>query len=750
MTNAARTSLSSVVVLMILIAESTAGLAEVNHWSVYGPVGGSISTLAIDPQNRNILYAGTAGGVFKSIDGGANWRRGSNADVAVNSIVIDPGNSNNIYVSAFGKGIFKSSDAGMSWAPLSIRTAAGSLIQNGVFKIAIDTQKPATIYAGHSEGCGGQGCQDDRSEGLFKSTDGGATWQKMLLSSRSVQSLAVDPQQPNVLYVGTREGPYQTTDGGETWQRIIATDNSFGFSPFVAIDPKDARTVYIATAGGFYKTTNRGETWNSIYFHSYVIPPSGLLINPHDSRVLYVMTLEVTFKSTDGGTSWQEDTTLSTPLAWDPTDPDTIYVTRSELGESLLLKSTDGGSSWRQLYSGLVATTPSLAVDPQIADSVFAWTRYRLFGSTDGGRRWRLVSSTSLPDDFLDVAVDPQISGVLYASKRSGLYKSIDGGVSWHAADKGLPPNYTVRGLNIVSQDSRIIYAGVAVYVNGFWNGLFKSIDGGASWNAIDAPNLPQSRSILAFEVNPENTDNLYISFYNSIDVELFSSADAGVSWKKVAFPPTGPLTFLHLSFDPKNADVVYATAKCTLFKSTDRGANWTTISSHIDGCVNFARVQAEDTNTLYAATQTGLFKTMDGATSWVVESGVPRSVVMDVAIDRSSHRKYAVVSNAGVFATLEPGQEAPVPVLTYTSTGCTGQSWSLKVNSAQHNAVIRLFGNSNGKAWEVNEWAKTDAHGAYEATGSFAKEDMGHHILYLDVDGATSNDVIVDVSNCS
>jgi hypothetical protein len=108
------------------------------------------------------------------------------------------------------------------------------------------------------------------------------------------------------------------------------------------------------------------------------------------------------------------------------------------------------------------------------------------------------------------------------------------------------------------------------------------------------------------------------------------------------------------------------------------------------------------------------------------------------------------VVSTAGVFATLEPGQEAPVPVLTYTSTGCTGQSWSLKVNSAQHNAVIRLFGNSNGKAWEVNEWAKTDAHGAYEATGSFAKEDMGHHILYLDVDGATSNDVIVDVSNCS
>jgi photosystem II stability/assembly factor-like uncharacterized protein len=165
-------------------------------------------------------------------------------------------------------------------------------------------------------------------------------------------------------------------------------------------------------------------------------------------------------------------------------------------------------------------------------------------------------------------------------------------------------------------------------------------------------------------------------------------------------------------------------TTKCTLFKSTDRGTNWTTISSHIEGCIDFARVEAEDANTLYAATQTGLFKTTDGATSWIVESGLPRYVIMDFAIDHSSHRRYAAVLSAGVFAS-QAGQETPVPVLTYTSTGCAGQSWNLKVNAAEPNALIRLFGNSNGNAWEINEWEKTDAHGGFEASGSFAKEEI-------------------------
>src|SRR5262245_4576537 len=135
MTSVAKKSLLSVVALIILVAGSTTGLSEVNQWSVYGPVGGPVSTVAIDPQNRNILYAVSAGGVFKSIDGGANWRR---LDAPARSIVIDPGNSSNIYTSTFGKGIFKSSDAGMSWTPVSSGEAAGCLIQNGVFQSSTD------------------------------------------------------------------------------------------------------------------------------------------------------------------------------------------------------------------------------------------------------------------------------------------------------------------------------------------------------------------------------------------------------------------------------------------------------------------------------------------------------------------------------------------------------------------------------------------------------------------------------------
>jgi hypothetical protein len=92
-----------------------------------------------------------------------------------------------------------------------------------------------------------------------------------------------------------------------------------------------------------------------------------------------------------------------------------------------------------------------------------------------------------------------------------------------------------------------------------------------------------------------------------------------------------------------------------------------------------------------------------------------------------------------------------PVPLLRLDSSEyCTGQSWTLNVNAAQASAAIHLFGNSNGQVWEISEWSKTDVNGSYEARGTFAKEAAGRHTLYVDVDGATSNDVSYRVTDCS
>ena len=284
---------------------------------------------------------------------------------------------------------------------------------------------------------------------------------------------------------------------------------------------------------------------------------------------------------------------------------------------------------------------------------------------------------------------------------------------------------------------------------DGLWNALFKSTDGGASWNKIGSGSLPETRAILSFAVSPQKPGNLYASYYHSTSVELYRSTDGGSNWINVAFPAVGPVTFMDITFDPQNSDTMYAVAQCALFKSTDGGTNWTPITSRVANCLTYARVELENGNTLYAATG-GLFKSTDGGVSWTYESSV-RGGVSSFAIDRNSNRKYATVRGVGVYATFDsPQQETPVPLLTLNSTGCIGQSWSLKVSAAQANAAIHLFGNSNGQAWEVNEWSKTDAIGVYAVTGTFAKETEGRHTLYVDVDGASSNDVSVRVFDCS
>jgi hypothetical protein len=167
-----------------------------------------------------------------------------------------------------------------------------------------------------------------------------------------------------------------------------------------------------------------------------------------------------------------------------------------------------------------------------------------------------------------------------------------------------------------------------------------------------------------------------------------------------------------------------------------------------VANCLTYARIEAENGNTLYAATG-GLFKSTDGGASWTYESAV-RGAVSSLAVDRKSNRKYAVAQGVGVYATFDsPPQETPVPSLALSSTACIGNTWTLKVTGAQANFPIHLFGNTDGKTWEVNDWSKTDANGVYEVTGAFDKASEGRHTLYVDVDGATSNDVSFRVSSC-
>jgi photosystem II stability/assembly factor-like uncharacterized protein len=274
----------------------------------------SVAALAVDPQNPGTLYAGGDGGVFKTTDGGASWSAansglptvgiaadGSYLVAGVNLLAIDPQNTSTLYAGTVG--LFKSTDGGASWTEADRGLPIGPGGPYGLGVLAIDPQTPGTLYAGTNANI-----SQHASGGVFESTDGGASW------AEADYGL---PPFPNGFYVGARS---------------------------LVVDPQNRNTVYA------------GLNFLGIY--------GGV------------------FKSTDGRASWTEaDSGLPTgrwgvsavdSLLIDPQDPTTAYVGVNGGG---VFKTTDAGASWTAVNFGLTTlSVNTFAIDPQNTDTVYAGT----------------------------------------------------------------------------------------------------------------------------------------------------------------------------------------------------------------------------------------------------------------------------------------------------------------------------------------------------------------------------------------
>jgi hypothetical protein len=214
----------------------------------------------------------------------------------------------------------------------------------------------------------------------------------------------------------------------------------------------------------------------------------------------------------------------------------------------------------------------------------------------------------------------------------------------------------------------------------------------------------------------------------------------------------TGSRYVSAFGFHPHDRDKVYAVLNCQrIFTSINAGASFTESGTFPDGCVRNLLVDPQNPNVMYAATDGGVFRSPDHGATWTIESGIPHAIVSDLAIDSSANKVYAAVRSSGVFATFDSFDATPVPALILDSTEyCLGQSWSLKVSGAQADTTMRLFGVSNAQVWEIAAWNTTDANGRYEDSGTFSRGTEGRHMLYVEIDGASSNDVSFRVSNCT
>ncbi len=342
------------------LLKSTNGGASWVHIKT-GPAGQEllyVGSLAIARSAPQTLFATGRGGIIRSTDGGDTWaaaNRGLKA-AAVFALALDPSTASTVYAGTDG-GVFKSTNAGSNWSG-----AAPGLRSPSATALLIDPSTPSTIYAG--------------GKGVFKSLDGGETWDALGLLGTRITTLAIDPVIPANVYAGTENyALYKSTNGGANWnQTLAAAVYALVFKPRQPSEPSEmwaADYEYPGLPGLFigstlFKSFDGGSTWRqSGVISTSSVSAGALVIDPTRPYIAYAGTEGSLYKSVDAGVTWTGLSTSMygvTAIAFDPRNPDTLYAATRFQG---VFRSPDGGESWTPFNAGLTnLSATSLAIDP--------------------------------------------------------------------------------------------------------------------------------------------------------------------------------------------------------------------------------------------------------------------------------------------------------------------------------------------------------------------------------------------------
>lgn len=512
------------------VFKSTDGGAS---WSATGPglrPRSQILSVAIDPFQSSVIYAGTSVGVFKSADGGASWQpaRSGMGRAEISALAADPVVPGRVYaaavavvhgkVQATAPHLFVSQDSGSTWT--GHRLAADNPL---VDCLLASSAAAGTVYA-----CG-------RAEGLFRSADGGVHWTPIDtgLETSDLGALALAPSLPSRLYAGTGDnanlGPaiFRTSSSGAAWS---AASNGFGnllLSSFV-LDPVTPGTLYLEAenAAGVLKTDDDGATWTpAVRGLQRAAPAFGesLVIDPVAPATLYLETERGFFTSHDGAARWFQ---LSVsfrgrpPLAVVPGAPNVLYSTSfvSPTSADSLWKSLDGGVTWTSLDTAGLEFPTAIVVAPSALATLYVVgavpglpvgeIKSVLRVSHDAGMTFQTLAES---DQISAIAIDPADASALYVAS-FGVFKSVNGGASFVQVLPGLDTG-TIAALAVDPAHPSVVYAQTPASV-------LMSRDGGSTWSQL-GPSLPAAsgEGQRRIEVGPSG------AVYVLVGSSLFRSA---------------------------------------------------------------------------------------------------------------------------------------------------------------------------------------------------------------------------------
>ena len=610
---------------------------------------GRIADVVLDPEDRGTWYVAVAsGGVWKTANAGTTWtpifdREGS---YSIGCVTLDPNNSQVVWVgtgennsqrsAGYGDGVYRSRDGGESW------DNAGLGQSEHIGKIAVDPRDSSVVYVAAQGPLWSPG--GDR--GLYKSTDGGETWDAVLEISENtgVTDVVFDPRNPDVLYAASFQrrrrqwalvagGPesaiYKSTDAGATWRKLtrgLPSGVDVGRIG-LAVSPHDPDIVYATIAAtrdasGFYRSENRGESWRKISDYVPIDPQYYMEIFPDPHRFERLYQFDVFMQvSEDGGHTWNPlgnefKHVDHHALAFDPEDPD--YLLSGTDGG--LYETWDRGKTWKHVSNLSITQFYRVGIDN---DFPF----YNVYGGTQdndsigGPSRTTTTHGIRNSDWFITIGgdgyqtrVDPEDPNVLYSmwqyghlvryDKKNG--ETVDIQPQPGPDEEPLTWNWDAPFILSPHSPTRLYFAG---------NRLFRSDDRGDTWRAI-SDNLTRGIDRNKLEVMGRvwSVDavwkNVFTSFYGNAtaldespvaegliyagtdDGLVHVTEDGGENWRRVERFPGVPENTLvaDLTASRHSADTVYALFNnhksgdfsAYVLKSTDRGRTWKSITGDV------------------------------------------------------------------------------------------------------------------------------------------------------------------------
>jgi photosystem II stability/assembly factor-like uncharacterized protein len=661
---------------------------------------GRIIDLAVDPHDARVWYIATAGGgVWKTANAGTSFTPlfDEQKSFSIGCVTVDPHDSLVVWVGSgennsqrsvsMGDGIYKSIDGGKSWKNVGLEKS------EHISKIVVDPRDSNVVYVAAQGPLWAPG--GDR--GLYKTTDGGKTWKSVLTISENtgVTDVALDPSNPDTLYAtayqrrrhvftlidgGPESGIHKSVDGGKTWTKLkdgLPKEDMGRIG--VAIAPHNPKIVYATVestrkAGGFFVSKDGGASWKKA--NDYYAPGAQyygeIFVDPNDDKRIYSADVWVRV-SDDGGTTWRKlDEKWKHPdshVVWiDPANSDHLMIGC----DGGLYESFDRAESW-----SFKANLPVTQFYRVSADDALPF--YSVYGGTQdnfslgGPSRTTDAKGISNADwyvtqggDGFRSIPDPKDSNIIYAESQNGGLVRFDKRTG-EILDIQPQPSGSMDPLRL-NWDSPLIVSphnSNRVYFAAQY--LFRSDDRGNAWKAvspdltrhIDRNKLPVMGRVWGVDAVAKSTST---SWYGNIvslaesplkegliyvgtdDGLIQVTEDGGASWRKIEHVAGVPdMTYVsRLEASQHDANVIYAAFdnhnggdfKPYVLRSGDRGKTWTSIAGDLPARGSaYALVEDRvDPKLLYLGTEYGLFVTQNGGTSWIpLKGGFPTVPVRDL-----------------------------------------------------------------------------------------------------------------------